>query len=171
MNTSVCLSNSTSPTRWPRLLRVALIVNANILLLVAVRAQAFRPDGVASGSESLPVLISSEAGKSIETKIEYGDALPIGLRANQKVRVSVQFPTERAGEPIPVSVWDGGKISTANNDALIGGDGRLTFAFQAGSAPGLYRVVLQPSSEEYCVRFWVVNERTPEKKPRLSLAE
>jgi hypothetical protein len=125
---------------------------------------------VRSGSESLGLTVNSKSGTLVETSIVYGAAVPIGLQPNQTVDVSVQFPAERAGESIPLSVWDGGKISTANKDALVGSDGRLTFAFQAGSAPGLYRVVLQPASEEYCVRFWVIDPNQPEKKPRLSLA-
>lgn len=148
----------------------AVFLCANGCLSLAVHGQAPIDSTVRSGSESLPLVVNSGAGKSVETKIIYGVALPIGLQPNQTVDVSVQFPAGRAGESIPVSVWDGGKISTASNNALVGGDGRLTFTFQAGSSPGLYRVVLQPASEEYCVRFWVINPNQPKKKPRISLA-
>lgn len=150
----------------------AILVCANTCLSIAARGQLTPIDGpvVRAGSESLLLTVNSKTGTLVETNIVYGDAVPIGLQSNQTVDVSVQFPAERAGESIPVSVWDGGKISTANNNAVIGSDGRLTFTFQAGAAPGLYRVVLQPASEEYCVRFWVIDPNQPEKKPPISLA-
>jgi hypothetical protein len=53
--------------------------------------------------------------------------------------VTLQYHTSLAGRPVVIQALDGGTLGI-NGSTAIDQDGNLTFPFQCGEQPGLYRV-------------------------------
>lgn len=112
------------------------------------------------GNESVPVVISYGAGKSIQTSAEQGIAPRIGLRPGQAVTVAVQFPPKRAGKAVTLSALDGGTITPSAKEFSVQSDGSLRFGFQAGDGPGLYGISIQLAGNE--LRAMIIQTELPE---------
>ena len=90
-----------------------------------------------------------------------------GLGREQVVTVTLQFPTEMAGNPVMVAPIDGGQVTAFNgtNGLFVGNDGTVAFSFQAGRAPGLYRLIAQLGANDYRLEFYVLDPDHPDKNP------
>lgn len=91
----------------------------------------------------------------------------VGLGPNQMVTVTLQFPTDLSGKPVRVASLDGGEATADHRmeDLFVGEDGTLAFYFQAGSGPGLYRIMVHQEGDDYRLEFWVLDPDHPQNNP------
>ena len=72
---------------------------------------------------------------------------PVIVDAGATSNVTVQFPASLANKQVIIQPLDGGALVGGNGQATVGGDGKLSFQFQAANQSGLYRVlVISPNS-------------------------
>lgn len=91
----------------------------------------------------------------------------VGLGPNQVVTVTLQFPSDTQGKPVMVGALDGGGL-TANvgmENLFVDEDGTVVFSFQAGAAPGLYRLIVQLGANDYRLEFYVLDLDHPQNNP------
>jgi hypothetical protein len=92
------------------------------------------------------------------------DFEPLGLLPEQMLTITVQFPSELAGQPMIVESLDRGTL-TPENGLFVDADGKVTFQFQAGNAFGACRVVVHQPDDSNFLQFWVVDPAHPEDTP------
>ena len=127
----------------------------------------------AQGEDGTPPAVVSRA---IAATVDYGnDAVfqpekcvtefsLLGIRPEQPVTISVQFPVELAGQPVAAEVLDGGTLTLPEGGLIIGDDGMVTFQFQA-SIIGACRIEVHQPDDANFIRFWVVDLEYPENNP------
>jgi len=64
---------------------------------------------------------------------------------------------------VAVGSLDGGEVTSAQPTVLP--TGKMLFTFR-GSAPGLYRLVVQLPAEQYHLEFYVIDPNRPRRLPR-----
>ena len=114
---------------------------------------------------SANAVIVSASGKARRLRGQADYIGRAGLRAHQLVSVAVRFSSSRAAQPVLISTLDGGRIVASKKDLSVSAEGTVDFKFQAGSEPGLYRVLVQAGVDEYRLEFYVLNTQHPEKNP------
>lgn len=119
--------------------------------------------------ESLPTVISHAKGE-IRPGSDHGITNLVGLHPNQVVTVTVQFPIAHAGAAATVEPLDGGLVIATSGEHIVSGDGTLEFQFQANTNPGLSQVLLRVGTDEFGMRFYVLNPEHPERNPRIQIA-
>ena len=112
----------------------------------------------------LEVEITSASNAKRNPLNQNGFVSRIGLRPGQVISIGLKFNEERTGEQLIVSSPDGGVLSGHDN-LSISSTSNASFSYQAGAAPGLYRIVLQTASEEYLFEFYVLDLTDPTKNP------
>jgi len=88
----------------------------------------------------------------------------LGVRPDQVVTISVQFPTEFAGQAVSAELLDGGTLTLPDDGLVIDENGIVTFAFQA-SIFGACRINVHQADEVNFIQFWVVDVDSPESNP------
>jgi hypothetical protein len=98
-----------------------------------------------------------------------GEVEPVILNLNGMLSFTLQLPTISAGSPVLIGILDGGQInvvtpqgtiSLSGNTAgappslIVSNQGTLDLTFQAGSAPGLYRVLVTVGADQYQLQFF-----------------
>jgi hypothetical protein len=97
--------------------------------------------------------------RQIKTRSRTGRFQLIGLDLNETVDIAVRFPAVPGGFAAAQPL-DGGKvISFSLNPA--GAGGLAVIRFQAGSKPGLYRVLLPSLGGSALLQFWVADPNNP----------
>lgn len=91
----------------------------------------------------------------------------VGLGPNQVVTVTLQFPSDLRGEPVALAPIDGGEVTADEGieNLIVGEDGSVSFSFQAGRGPGLYRLLVETGTIAYRLEFWVLDLTHAEKNP------
>jgi hypothetical protein len=89
----------------------------------------------------------------------------VGLHLNEVVNIVVQFPTQWANTPLTLQALDGGNLSAQPANAVIAADGTVSFQFQAGNQPGLYRVAVIGAGGNSTLSFWAVDPATSQANP------
>lgn len=64
---------------------------------------------------------------------------PVVVNPAESATVTLQYQISFAGRPVVIQALDGGTLGI-NGDTAIDQNGNLTFPFQCGEQPGLYRV-------------------------------
>jgi hypothetical protein len=83
----------------------------------------------------------------------------VGLHLNETVDIALVFPrTLLASSAGPLSL-DGGKIIASTSPTATGG--LALIRFQAGSQPGLYRVLIPGLGPSARLQFWVSDPNNP----------
>ncbi|MEY2584538.1 MAG: hypothetical protein QOD80_564 [Verrucomicrobiota bacterium] len=80
----------------------------------------------------------------------------VGLHLNEAVNVIVQFPPALANAVFAIQPLDGGSISP-NTPTTSAVGGAISFQFQAGNLPGLYRISIIGSGGTSTLSFWVAD--------------
>lgn len=120
-----------------------------------------------SPGNSLAAVITSASGAERHLLTQDYIVDRVGLGPNQVVAVTLQFPTALGGKPVAVTPFDGGE-ATANygmENLAVGRDGTVSFSFQAGWSPGLYRLGVQLDAYDYRLEFWVLDPGNPQRNP------
>lgn len=118
-----------------------------------------------------PFQLIIDFGQSSATIFEShgGEVEPVVLNLNGTLSFTLQLPIISAGSPVLIGILDGGQInvvtpqgtislsanSTGAPPSLIVSDqGTIDLTFQAGSAPGLYRVLVTVGADQYQLQFF-----------------
>jgi hypothetical protein len=101
-------------------------------------------------------------GTNVTTRSAKGRFRPVGLHLNEVVGVSVQFPGEPANTPVTIQALDGGNLPLAFANAVIASDGTVSFQFQAGNKPGLYRVSVIGAGGNSTLSFLAADPNNPQ---------
>ncbi len=91
----------------------------------------------------------------------------VGLKRDQMVSITVQYPAAMAGHSINAEPLDGGKVVAAAKDLIVGPDGVIFFRFHAGHDVGVYQIALHDGARELGLQFWVLDEDHPERNPHV----
>ena len=91
--------------------------------------------------------------------------LRLGLDPQQTVTVTVQFPTELAGQVILAEPLDGGTLFIPEQGLTVGADGNVTFQLQASEFFGAGRVSVHQPDDCNILQFWIVDPDHPENTP------
>jgi hypothetical protein len=78
------------------------------------------------------------------------------------VAVTVQFPSQWANTALTLQSLDGGNISGQASNAVVAADGTVSFHFQTGNKPGLYRVFMIGAGGNSTLSFWVADPTNPQ---------
>jgi hypothetical protein len=88
----------------------------------------------------------------------------LGVRPDQIVSVSVQFPPEYVGQPVSAGTLDGGAITLPEGGLVVDSNGMVTFQFQGGFL-GACRVNVHLADDANFLQFWVVDVDCPDSNP------
>jgi hypothetical protein len=80
---------------------------------------------------------------------------PVGIdsSAQMAIMLSSQYLTPKG--PVGITPLDGGEIFVDDGDLMVSSEGTVTFSFQAGSTPGMYRVAVIFGGMQYQLRLYV----------------
>jgi hypothetical protein len=87
----------------------------------------------------------------------------VAARPGELITVVVPFPLLPLGTTAAVSALDGGKLIGTSPVPIV--HGAVTIHFQAGSQPGLYRVLVMGLGRAATVQFWVQDLQHPASNP------
>jgi hypothetical protein len=89
----------------------------------------------------------------------------LGMRPEQVLAITVQFPAELAGQIVIAEPLDGGTLTIPENGLFIGDDGTVSFQFQAGTSFGTCRISVHQPDDTNMLQFWIVDPDHPENTP------
>ncbi|MBA2436306.1 MAG: hypothetical protein H0V54_14720 [Chthoniobacterales bacterium] len=128
-----------------------------------VRAQQDEPQPIVSRAVSATVDYGNDA---VFQPGKHGtDFDRLGVRTQQILTITVQFPPELAGQTILVDPLDGGAVTVPEEGLLVGSDGNVTFQFQTSEGFGAARIAVHQPDDNNFVQFWVVDPEHPENTP------
>jgi hypothetical protein len=99
---------------------------------------------------------------SVQSRAASGKFQLVALHPSESVNIALRV-SAASGAAMSVRVLDGGgvvgpsTVSVANGEASVG--------FQAGSQPGLYRVLVEGSGTKALFQFWVSSAADPAGRP------
>jgi len=143
------------------------------LALIASGLFGFSSSLTAQDNEEPQPIVS----RAISATVDYGnDAIfqptkhdpdfdRLGLRPQQLVTITVQFPVDLAGQVILVDPLEGGSLTVPEEGVFIGVDGNITFQFQGGDAFGACRLAVHQPDDSNFIQFWIVDPDHPENTP------
>ncbi len=143
----------------------ALTIIGSALFLFAASSYA-QDDGTPPAAVSRALAASVDYGNDSIFPVEkFGtDFGLLGIRPEQVVTVSVQFPVEMVGQAVTADLLDGGTLTLPEEGLFIDANGLATFQFQASILGGC-RINMHQPGEVNFVRFWVVDLTCPESDP------
>jgi hypothetical protein len=149
-------------------------VLAGIAGLALVASGLLRFATIALAQEDQPPPVPSRA---MSATVDYGNGNifnpaksstefeQLGVLQEQVLTITVQFPSEMAGQPMIVEALDGGTLFIPEEGLFVGTDGNVTFQFQAGDAFGACRLAVHQPDDSNFLQFWVVDPTHPEDTP------
>jgi hypothetical protein len=140
------------------LLRAVGLALVSGFLLLAAQDRAFGQAFQATAPAALEVIANNGAGVEKHLLSHGGFVGQLVIRPNQAVPVTLQFASDKIGSPLAVVPMDGGEIN--HGDLAVSPTGMALFTFRAQS-PGLYRVMVQLSSEQHRIEFFVLDPNRP----------
>lgn len=93
------------------------------------------------------------------------DFAQLGVRPEQSVIITVQFPLEMVGQLIIVEPLDGGIITIPDDGLHVAEDGTINFPFQAGDNVGACRITVHQPDDMNVLHFWIIDNENPENNP------
>lgn len=132
-----------------------------------------------------PAVDSTTQAVSVVSPCLDGIFALVGLKPDQIVQVTVQYPTSQSLQIVNLAALDGGMVlpptigpgnlpptATAATDIplttlslAISVDGKLSFTFVATHDPGKNQISLRSGSQEFGLQFWVFDLENPETNP------
>lgn len=149
-------------------------VPLGIAVLAALASGLFGFSTLARAQDDGPQPIVSRA---IAATVDYGNDTiftpaksstnfeRLGVLPGQTLIITVQFPTELAGQAVIAEPLDGGAISPPDQDLLIDSNGNVSFQFQTSDAFGACRIAVHQPDDSNFVQFWIVDPDHPENTP------
>jgi hypothetical protein len=113
------------------------------------------PSAPVSPPPAPSAVVTFASGQAIRSHSAGGRFAPVPLNPLDTTAITLQFPTTLAGTPVTVQPLDGGGMGLTNQSAAIASDGTISFQFQAGTPPGLYRVLVIAGATASMVQFSV----------------
>jgi hypothetical protein len=121
------------------------------------------PSPGASEDDSLEMVTNDGQGKEKRLRSSRGVIEQVGLNSSQSVAITLHFPASRSGTPVILGALDGGQIILPPGSDSIRGDGTVRFRFQAGTTPGLYRLLVQLPGQQHRLQFYVIDPQHPRR--------
>jgi hypothetical protein len=85
---------------------------------------------------------------------------PIGVQPGELLNITIQFPTDAAGQPIVIKPVDGGATSVGNSIRVVNNDGTFNFVFTAPASIGTKSLDIR-SGSNIRLKFSVNNAGRP----------
>jgi hypothetical protein len=123
------------------------------------------PSGSADLRSPTSVLINGNSGKSFAARQSKGRFDEVAIVPRQTVSITLSYSPTLAGQIMFAEPLDGGKIILVGRSLTIGADGTLSFNFQAGDIPGVYRVWVHQNDRGAQLYFWVRDTANPANNP------
>ena len=150
-----------------KLLSVACAALFAALCLDTAKVSAQSPPLAADNEkDSLQMVVNYGQGKEKRRRSHHGEMEPVGLPLGQVIEITLEFPKKRAGQLVIVSALDGGRITAPGGPLSVSANGTVSFSFQSGQVPGLYRLLVQ-GAEQYELHLHAVDPNRPVKHPRV----
>lgn len=135
----------------------------SFVLPPSARAQDGDPQPVISRALSATVDYGNDA---VFQPVKQGvDFEQLGLRPEQAVTVTVQFPVELAGQSIVAAPLDGGVLTIPDDGLIVASDGTVTFPLQAGESVGACRIAVHQPDDMNVIHFWIIDAENPGNNP------
>jgi len=99
-------------------------------------------------------------GSQLEDCSDNGEFQPVSVAPLESTTVTLQFGISLAGTEVVIQTLDGGTLGISGS-GTIDQDGNLSFPFQAGPLPGLYRVPVIADSDNGSVSLSLVQFQVP----------
>jgi hypothetical protein len=94
-------------------------------------------------------------GQASRSHSAAGRFAPLSLNPLGTAAIKLKFAATLAGAPVTIQALDGGSVGLTAQSATIASDGTISFQFQAGAPPGLYRVLVIAGGTVSMVQFSV----------------
>lgn len=134
---------------------IALV--ATLFFGAARSGNAQSPVGELHAQEPVQMIVDYGYGQPKHRESRGGMIEPVSVVIGEPVTITLQFLRKRAGESVTVASLDGGSLGL-EGPATISADGSVVFRFQAGAAPGLYRLWIA-GTEQYQASLYAVAVR------------
>lgn len=147
---------------------LAFLTSGLLVFSPLARAQDGEPQPVTSRALSATVDYGNDANgndQSFQPTKHGVDFDLLGLRPQQAVTITVQFPVELAGQLIIVEPLDGGIVTIPEGGLFVAADGTVTFPFQARESVGACRITVHQSDDMNALHFWIIDAAHPEDNP------
>ena len=110
--------------------------------------------------DSVPIEMVVNPGTRQERhRLSYnGIVAPITLLPNEPVAISLYGLSDWKGIPVGIAALDGGAVLT-QRELAVDNDGVVSFAFDGGNSPGLYRVLVTVDSQQYHLQLYVAKQQ------------
>lgn len=138
----------------PLLTGLAFLLSCNALPIQTAEAQS--PD------DKSTLIVSYGNGGRVRVRGRNGPFPTIGIGAGERVDLRVDLPARFANVPLVVQALDGGRVSP---EVFAAGVGLVQARFQAGTQPGLYRLLISGGGQSAPIHFWVANPDDPAANP------
>jgi len=148
--------------KFPPLI-TGLAALASVMFFFAPSASPQVANDPATREKRPVVAIRFADSKLLTTSAEGGLSDLVALQPDEVVNVQLNFPLSAMQQRIVVQSLDGGFASGTEN--TIDADGTLNVTFQAGSSPGLNRILVINQGTSSILRFWVINTAEPSANP------
>jgi hypothetical protein len=99
-------------------------------------------------------------GSQLEDCSATGEFQPVSVLPLEPTTVTLQFGISLAGTEVVIQSLDGGTLGVGGS-GTIDQDGNLSFPFQAGPLPGLYRVSVIADNDTGSVSLSLVQLQVP----------
>ena len=126
------------------------LVALSLCFVAAVRAQAPAP--------VLATITFADGQSATVGSTGQQTFLPIDILPGEALGIELRLPVNFVNTPVALQPMDGG---FAPEEIEIAQDGSTNFAFQAGTQPGLYRILLATRNSSVLLQFSVPNPGTP----------
>jgi hypothetical protein len=133
-----------------------------ILKSLAVLAVLFHAGPLFAQAPGPRARITFADDSSITIRGSRGDRVvkfqPVGILAGERANIQLKLPSRFANTVLAVQALDGGRVS---DNVVVEPDGRADIAFEAGTQPGFYRILLSAGNKTATLQFSVANPGTP----------
>ena len=137
---------------------IGLAFFASVIVCSITTLSAQTDSLVSAPPAALPApsaVITFASGQANRSHSAAGRFAPLSLNPLDTAVIALQFATTLAGTSVTVQPLDGGSVGLADQSATVASDGTISFQFQAGAAPGLYRVLVIAGGAVSMVQFSV----------------
>ena len=131
---------------------------ASVILCSITTLSAQTDSRVSAAPAALPApsaVITVASGQARRSHSAAGRFAPLSLNPLGTAAIKLQFAATLAGTPVTIQALDGGSVGLTDQSATIASDGTISFQFQAGAPPGLYRVLVIAGGTVSMVQFSV----------------
>jgi len=122
----------------------------------------FSAEAGAQASVRPALTISFADGGSVTFRTDRDLFHPVGVFPGETTSMQLVVPKNLANTHLSIGALDGGAVT---EDVIIGADGTASITFQAGTQPGLYRLLASAVGKTAMLQFWVFDAANPESNP------